>query len=116
MSIGKDNEVIGVKPEKELIAIASDVGKILVFPTEQISVLSGPAQGVRIIKLKPGERVVSFETVDPGESLKVRPKRAKEKILRVKNITPANRATQGKKLWAGITSMEIDDRGEDQGQ
>ncbi len=116
ISIGKDNEVIGVKPEKELTAIASDVGKILVFPTEQISVLSGPAQGVRIIKLKPGERVVSFETVDPGESLKVRPKRAKEKILRVKNITPANRATQGKKLWAGITSMEIDDRGEDQGQ
>jgi DNA gyrase/topoisomerase IV subunit A len=118
VNLRKNDEVIAAKPvEGDLTAIASSAGKLLVFPIDQVSVLSGPAQGVRIIKLAQGAAVVGFETVDPESSLAVKPKRGKQKVISIKRFPRANRATQGKTLWAsGIKNMRLHLQDQDDAQ
>ncbi|MDQ7781393.1 MAG: DNA topoisomerase (ATP-hydrolyzing) [Desulfomonilaceae bacterium] len=102
-----DDETLGVIPETgTLMATASTSGHLLVFPLEQIPVLSGPAQGVRIIKLKPGSSAVAFETGNPEDKLAVKPKKGKLKVMSMGGIPQANRAGQGKAYCSGIVSME----------
>ena len=104
--VGED-EIVAVKPEDgTLLVVASNSGKVLVFPIEQVPTLTGPGQGVRIISLKSGASVVSAEVVSHGDALLFRPSQGKEKTLRVESIPQANRATQGKDLFRGIDHME----------
>lgn len=104
--LAEGDQAVTVKPvERELVAVASGDGKVLLFDTEQVSILSGPGQGVRMIKLTAGANVVSMETVSPDDTLRIVPKRGKDKIFEVGEIPRANRATQGKKLAPGIKTM-----------
>ncbi len=107
VNLAGDDEVVTIRPEDGvLLAVASNTGKVLVFPVEQIPTLTGPGRGVRIISLKSGSSVVAVEVVGPGDALLVRPTQGKEKTVRVKSIPQANRATQGKDLFRGIDLME----------
>ena len=106
-NLAKDDEVVTVKPvDGDLVAVASKGGKILLFDAEQAAILSGPGQGVRMIKLTPGDRVVSMEVVSRDHALRIVSKRGKEKTVKVEEIQQANRATQGKSQASGIKSME----------
>ncbi|MEW6351540.1 MAG: DNA topoisomerase (ATP-hydrolyzing) [Thermodesulfobacteriota bacterium] len=107
IALAEGDEVPAVKAvEGDLLAVATDAGKILVCPVEQVSVLSGAGQGVRIMKPTPGAAVVAFETVSADDALRVQPTSGKEKVWKVQDIPSANRATQGKTICAGITAME----------
>lgn len=107
VNLKEGDEVLTVKPETgELAAIAADSGKLLVFPVEQISVLAGPGQGVRLMRLPQGAQVTSFETLDLQDELKIRRKRGKEKVVPVKTIAMGQRAGSGKAPFAGIIGIE----------
>lgn len=103
---GKDETIAVIPEDGALMAIASDSGNILVFPTDDIPILSGPAQGVRMIKLKPGTLTVGFKTADEADKLEVKPTRGKLKTLSLKRLPVAKRAGQGKSYCSGIVSME----------
>ena len=108
VNLVRDDEVVTVRPETgTLLAVASNAGKVLVFPVEQVPVLTGTGQGVRLITLKSGASLVAAETVDQGDTLQFRPTQGNEKTLSVDAIPQANRATQGKELFRGIDSMEL---------
>ncbi len=102
-----DDQVMAVRPEDgEFIAVASNSGNLLVFPVDQVPVLTGPGQGVRFIKLLSGSSVVAWEAVNGKDELRIQPKKGKEQNLLVEDVPTANRATRGKPLWKGIASME----------
>ena len=101
------DNVVAVKQEDgQLVAIAADSGHIVIFPVDQVPVMVGPAQGVRMIKLAQQSSVISMETVTPEDALRVQPQKGKEKVLRVNEIPESNRATMGKKYFSGIVRME----------
>lgn len=102
-----DDQVVAVRPEDgELIAVASNSGKLLIFPADKVPVFTGPGQGVRFIHLTAGSEVVALEVVNPKDALRVQPKKGKEQTLLVEDIPTANRATQGKSDWKGILAVE----------
>ncbi|MBI4962995.1 MAG: DNA topoisomerase IV subunit A [Desulfomonile tiedjei] len=102
-----DDQILTVRPEDgEFIAAASNTGKILVFPVEQVPLLTGVGQGVRFIKLPAGSEVVALEVVNRQDELRIQPKKGKEATLVVGEIPTANRATQGKTYYSGILAME----------
>lgn len=101
------DETLTVIPvEGKLVVVAADSGNVVVFPVDQVPLLSGPGQGVRLMKLREGSEVVSLHTADPGDELLIRQKNGKEKTVTLHKIPLANRGGLGKKLCAGITVVE----------
>jgi DNA gyrase/topoisomerase IV subunit A len=108
VNLRSGDEVVTVVPEtSELVAIAASSGHILVFPTEQIPVMSGPAQGVRMIRLTAESSVLSLVAVGSEDSLRIQPRRGEEKILTINEIPAANRGSRGKGFRWGITQMRL---------
>jgi DNA gyrase subunit A len=103
----KDDEVLTVKPESgNLAVIAADSGRLLVFPLDQIPVLSGPGLGVRLMKLPPESRVIALETARSEDSVRIFRKRGKEKIINLQEIVLGQRASVGKENFPGMIGME----------
>jgi len=103
-----DDQIIAVRPEDgALIAVASSSGKLLVFPVDQVPILTGPGQGVRFIKLTSRSEVVALEVLTLEEKLRILPKKGKEQVLAVEDIPMGNRATQGKTNFPGILDVVI---------
>jgi DNA gyrase subunit A len=101
------DEVVAVKPEwGDLVLLATDSGRVILFPTEQAPVLAGAAQGVRMIGLAGDDGVVSLEIVAPQDVVRIVSKKGKETILTVNEIPLANRAGRGKNLAEGIARVE----------
>jgi DNA gyrase subunit A len=100
-------EVVAVRSGSEkLVAIAADNGLLLVFPTEQVSVLAGPGQGVRLIRLAQDARVVAVELVSVDDVLRIEPKKGKDKTVAVNQMPVANRATKGRRVSPSIRNVE----------
>lgn len=55
-----------VKEDEDVIIISSD-GVIIRIPVNSISVFARPSKGVRVMKVKQGERVVTFTNIEHGE-------------------------------------------------
>ncbi len=107
VNLREGDETLGVIPETgSLLAVASDSGNILVFPLDQVPILSGPAQGVRIVKLKAGSTAVAFVMAKSEDTLEVKPKKGKLKVFAIGDLPTANRAGQGKTYCSGIVDME----------
>lgn len=106
----ESDEVIAVKPVRgDRIAIGVSSGIVLVFSVEQVPILAGPGQGVRMIRLASGTRVVAMETVAPDDSLRIKTKRGKMRTFSVRDIPLGKRDTKGKPLGkppvTGIAEM-----------
>ncbi len=107
VSLAEGDEVVAVKPQDgDILVVAADTGKMLAFPADQVSVFSGPGQGVRIITLAEGACVVAFEFVTVDDGLRIQPKSGKEALLKVAEVPSAGRGTQGKSVFPGIAAMD----------
>ncbi len=102
-----NDRVLGVIQERDLIVIVSTEGKILAYPTDQISILSGPAQGVRLIKLANDARVTYFNSIEADGEIELIPKRGKSKIIKAIDLPIANRGTQGKVVIKALKDMKV---------
>ncbi len=106
VSLASGDEVVGVRPESaELVAVAADNGKILVFPVDQVPILAGPAQGVLLFKLAPEASVVGMEIVHPQDVLRVRVKEAGEEIVKLSDLRIGKRARAGQKVGDSIAEI-----------
>lgn len=105
--LGGGDEVITVKPEDgELVAVAAQDGNILVFPADQVPILTGAGQGVRLIKLKKDSSAVGLVVAGQDARLKLITKGGRDRILSVAKMAQSNRAGQGKNYCSGIIAME----------
>jgi len=96
-----------VKPEdSELVVVAAQDGNILVFPGDQVPILIGAGQGVRLIKLKKDSSAVGLVVAGKDARLKLITKLGRDRILSVAKIPQSNRAGQGKNYCSGIIAME----------
>lgn len=102
-----NDRVLGVDHERELIAIVTTDAKILAYPSERISLLSGPAQGVRLIMLAQNAQVAAFYSMAPDDQLILVPKRGKERVIKATQLPTANRGTRGKVLLEGLKETRI---------
>ena len=103
----ENDETVSVRAEEgALVALGTDTGNVLVFPVDQAPVLSGPGQGVRMIRLKGESRVVALELVNPEDVLRIVSKRGKERIVPVSELAVANRGGQGKAIVKALAGME----------
>jgi DNA gyrase/topoisomerase IV subunit A len=106
VNLREGDEVFAVRPvDGELVAVAVDSGRLLLFPLDQVSSMAGPAQGVRMIRLDAEESVKAMEIVTYTDILAVQLKKGKEKIVAIPDLNVANRATRGKKFASGIRKM-----------
>jgi DNA gyrase subunit A len=107
VNIRSDDEVVSVKPEdRESVAIAVDSGRVLFFPVDQVPMMAGPAQGVRMIGLKAGSSVIGMELVSVADSLRIEHSGGKEQILSVGQIPKGNRGSRGKTIGKDISRID----------
>jgi DNA gyrase subunit A len=112
VNLKNNDRVLGVCKEKTFIALVSTDSRILAYPSSQISILAGPALGVRLIKLPEGTELSSFHSLGSEEKIELIPKRGKSKTLQVEDLPFANRGTRGKILLKGLKELRSIDDGE----
>lgn len=101
------DEVVAVRQEDgDLTAVGTDDGYVLVFPTEQLPILSGPGQGVRMVKLKQSACVIVTMTVDPYDELRVRLETGSDQVVSVESTLVGNRGGRGRKVVSGLVDVE----------
>lgn len=103
-----DDQVIAVKPEDaEFLAIAANIGKVLLFHAAKVPILAGPGQGVRMMRLGAKGEVVGIELVNRQDALVLRPREGREVNVAVETIPLASRGTGGKTFCKTIEAMEL---------
>jgi DNA gyrase subunit A len=104
-----EDEVVGVRPvERPLLVIASS-NRILVTPVEQVSVLAGTGQGVRLMNPDP-PAVIDFTLADTRDTLVVLTTKGKEKEVAVSELPTYNRGAKGAVMRGGIQRFYLKPR------
>lgn len=109
------DEVVGVKPVKgPLLALATS-RRLLVLPVDQVKVLAGAGQGVRLVNPEPPQ-VLDFLTLGSEDSLLIRSPKGKVKKIPVSELSVYNRGSKGVVIRGGISelSLEMESRHGDQ--
>ncbi|MEE8483545.1 MAG: DNA topoisomerase IV subunit A, partial [Nitrospinota bacterium] len=92
-----DDAVIDVLHlRKRLIYAAHGGGKGLLFKLKEVPLLSGPGSGVKLIKLKKGERVISVKNIDKNDSLRFVFASGRDIITKVSAMETGKRASAGR--------------------
>jgi DNA gyrase subunit A len=96
-NLKQDNAVLYLLPaDKSLVYIAGSGGKGLLFRLEEVPVLSGPGAGVRLIKLKEGDRIIGVRNVDLKSRLRLVFDTGRPSILKIGEMEPGRRAGAGR--------------------
>ncbi len=82
-----------------LFTLASD-GRGLLCDMEEVPLLGGPGAGVRLIKLKPGARLMAFRNVDAKDKLTLTYLSGKDDSFKVSGLEKGARGTVGRVLGA----------------
>ena len=96
--LAKGDEVIGAWPAvgDEFVCVASRSGHALIFPVEEISLISGPGKGVIAMRMESGDTLIGAAlSVNKREGLAVKTSRGREDIVRRTKYKPASRAGKG---------------------
>ncbi|HSB36762.1 MAG TPA: DNA gyrase subunit A, partial [Thermoanaerobaculia bacterium] len=65
---GDEIVFVGVVTKKDVVAMASEQGRAILFSADEVPVLAGPGKGVIGLKLSPGDRVVGAALFGPDEA------------------------------------------------
>ena len=66
----------------EHVSLASELGRVLCFPVDEVHVLRAAGKGITAMKLRDEDRVLAFElTTDPGLGCKVFTERGREVVV-----------------------------------
>jgi DNA gyrase subunit A len=109
--------VLGVRVSDghELVSIATRQGRCLVFPIDEVNVLSGAGKGVLAIKLVEGDRVAGFRLLervprkvaggevvwrpkDAMEGLEIETNRGRVEVVRPNKFGVAERGNRGREI------------------
>jgi DNA gyrase subunit A len=97
--LADDDEVVSVEPVSGgRVVCASAVGKMLAFPTEDVSELTGPGRGVILMRLDEEDRLIGAVTTTPGRGVIVTNTDGNEKDVALKDIPLGQRAGKGQRV------------------
>lgn len=100
-SVKRDDAVFLVmKVTKPLLFMLAGDGRGLLFPVEDISALSGPGAGVRLMKLKPGAEIKGVRNVGKSDTITLTYYSGKDDKLKVAELDQGARGTVGRKVAA----------------
>ena len=80
----------------ELVTLATEKGRALIFPVAEIPPRAGSAMGVKAIRMAAGDKVLGFQlALRKRQGLKVWTNRGREVIVRETSYKPAKRGGKG---------------------
>ncbi|TVQ98057.1 MAG: DNA topoisomerase, partial [Deltaproteobacteria bacterium] len=83
----------------EVVSLASRNGRCLLFPVDEVSVLSGAGKGVMAIKLDPKDTVIGFRlTTERMDGLEVETNRGRREVIRPNKFAVTKRGGKGREL------------------
>lgn len=83
----------------ENVCIASQQGRGLIFPLNQISIVKGAARGVIAMRLEPKDRLMGFALSSAiRQGLTVETNRGRQEIVRPTKFEVSKRANKGKSI------------------
>jgi DNA gyrase/topoisomerase IV subunit A len=107
LNLQDQDEVVAVRPEdRGLVAVAVSSGHVVIMPADDVPVMSGAAQGVRMVKIPADAGVVSLEVVDEHDNMTMRLSTGEERVLEAGDLVITRRGTAGKRYAPGIASLE----------
>ena len=98
VSLARTDEVVGVQvcAGDELVTLATEEGRVLIFKVSEVPPRAGAARGVKAIRLGPKDRVLGFQlTTRKRHGLRAWTTRGREVIVRETSYKPARRGGKG---------------------
>ena len=103
------DEVAAVRPVEGPLLVVATARRVLVTEMEQVKVLAGAGQGVRVITPEaPG--VLECFTVRPDDTLLVESPKAKMSELAVADLPRYNRGSKGAVIRGGVARIRVKGR------
>lgn len=106
--LADDDEVVSVEPVigGRVVCVTSE-GKMLAFPTEDVSELTGPGRGVILMRLNDDDRMIGAVTTIPGRGVTVTNTDGNEKDVSLKDIPLGQRAGKGQRVIKRMTLINV---------
>ena len=103
-----DDEVVSVEPVGggRVVCVTRD-GKMLAFPAEDVSELTGPGRGVILMRLDDDDRMIGAVTTIPGRGVTVINTEGDEKKIALKDIPLGQRAGKGQRVIKRMTLTSV---------
>jgi DNA gyrase subunit A len=106
--LADDDEVVSVTPVNGgRVVCASATGKMLAFPSEDVSELTGPGRGVILMRLDDDDRMVGAVTTVPGRGVIVTNSDGNEREVGLKEIPLGQRAGKGQRVIKRMTLTSV---------
>ncbi len=101
MRLAEDDEILGVWPAAgdEFVCMASKKGQVIIFPTSEVPVRTGPSKGVIGIRLADDDKVIGTTvSANTRDGLSVATSRGRIETIRRTKYDSARRGGKGKKI------------------
>jgi topoisomerase IV subunit A len=101
------DEVVAVRvADSEYVLVAESEGHVLMFRLDKAPVMSGPARGVILMKIRDHAEVVGMEPLDKGCAVRFLFDGEDWKVVRAEDIQLSSRGGRGKRLFPRILRIE----------
>ncbi|MGE0826469.1 MAG: DNA topoisomerase (ATP-hydrolyzing) subunit A [Candidatus Binatia bacterium] len=102
--LAEDDEVVSVEPVTSgRVVCVSTEGRMIAFPTDDVTELTGAGRGVILMRLDPRDRLVGAVTPVPGRGVIVTNTEGNDREVRLKEIPLAQRASKGQRVIKRMT-------------
>jgi len=106
--LADDDEVVSVTPVNSgRVVCVSAAGKMLAFPSEDVSELTGPGRGVILMRLDDDDRMVGAVTTVPGRGVIVTNSDDNDREVSLKEIPLGQRAGKGQRVIKRMTLTSV---------
>ena len=110
------DEVVSIEPVRHARAVcATRGGKLLAFPADDVSELSGAGRGVILLRLEKDDRFIGAVTTPPGAGVTVCGPNDRQRRLRLKDIPLGQRAGKGQRVVKRMALVAVRGEAEEEG-
>jgi DNA gyrase subunit A len=106
--LAENDEVVSVEPvgSGRVVCVSAE-GRMLAFPTEDVSELTGAGRGVILLRLEDNDRLVGAVTTTPGKGVIVTNSDGNEREVSLKEIPLGQRAGKGQRVIKRMTLVNV---------
>ncbi|MBM4258132.1 MAG: DNA topoisomerase IV subunit A [Deltaproteobacteria bacterium] len=106
--LGDEDEVVSIEPvESGRVVCVTTEGRMLAFPTEDVSELTGAGRGVILMRLDKDDHLVGAVTPPPGKGIVVINSDDNERDVSLKEIPLGQRAGKGERVIKRMTLVGV---------
>jgi DNA gyrase subunit A len=106
--LADEDDVVSVEPViGGRVVCVTSAGKMLAFPTEDVSELTGPGRGVILMRLDDDDHMIGAVTTIPGRGVTVTNTDGNEKEVGLKDIPLGQRAGKGQRVIKRMTLTSV---------